>query len=154
MTAHIRQLVRNGSAWISPPRPTTLTRLSRVRRFHWLGARFRHFRGRPKLLVIAALTSTATVLLVLSAFVLWRVNAQPHLGWIELTNSGPPLIAQVLRESSDEPVADPFPVMARSTLALPAGEYRLRVHGVGRLGRTYRFSRQPRRDTDAHSLAR
>ncbi len=63
-------------------------------------------------------------------------------------------MAQVLRESSDEPLADPFPVMARLDLALPAGEYRLRVHGVGRLGRTYRFAVN-RGETQTHyALAR
>ena len=50
-------------------------------------------------------------------------------------------MAQVLPEAGDEPLGEPFHVIGRwTTLALPAGDYRLRVHGVGRLGRTYRFA--------------
>ena len=49
-------------------------------------------------------------------------------------------------------MADPFPVPAQSILALPAGEYRLRVHAVGRLGRTYRFSVN-RGETQVHALS-
>jgi hypothetical protein len=100
----------------------------------------RHIRRPRSSPGVGTLALGATALVVLSALASRQVNTQRHLGWIELTNSGPPLVAQVLRESGDEPLADPFTVMAQSTLALPAGEYRLRVHGVGRLGRTYRFA--------------
>jgi hypothetical protein len=70
----------------------------------------------------------------------WRSYAEWRLGRVELTNDGPPLIAQLLPESGDEPLGVPFDVVTRSTLALPAGDYRLRVHAAGRLGRTYRLA--------------
>ena len=51
-----------------------------------------------------------------------------------LTTDGPPLAAEVLPESgSDQPIGDPFDVGARAVLALPAGDYRLRVRGAGLL---------------------
>jgi hypothetical protein len=82
----------------------------------------------------------------------WRSYAESRLGRVELTNDGPPLIAQLLTESGDGPLGDPFEVVTRSTLALPAGDYRLRVHGAGRLGRTYRLAVN-RRETRAHALS-
>ena len=97
-------------------------------------------RERRKTTRVAALTVVVTLSLLLVAIATWRFYVQSRLGWIELTNDGPPLVAQVLPEVGDDPLGEPFQVMARSTLALPAGDYRLRVHGVGRLGRTYRFA--------------
>ena len=75
-----------------------------------------------------------------------------RLGWIELTNDGPPLVAQVYRKWVTVPWASRSSVLTRSTLALPAGDYRLRVHGVGRLGRTYRFAVN-RGETQLHALS-
>ena len=49
-------------------------------------------------------------------------------------------VAQVLGELSDEPIGDPFDLNTLAMLSLPAGEYRLRVTGVGRLSRTFRFA--------------
>ena len=61
---------------------------------------------------------------------------------------------QVLDESGEEPIGEPVDLVTESTLALPDGDYRLRVNGVGRLGRTYRFAVN-RGETIAHAaLAR
>jgi hypothetical protein len=95
----------------------------------------RRVRRRRKVLAAVALASVATALLMLGALASWHVYAQRRLGWIELTNDGPPLLAQVLAEADEVPLGEPFSVMTNSTLALPAGDYRLRVHGVGQLGR-------------------
>ena len=70
----------------------------------------------------------------------WWYYSQQRLGRIILTNQGTPLLVQVWPEAGDEPLDEPFDVVARSTLALPAGDYRLRINAVGRLGRTYRFA--------------
>ena len=112
----------------------------------------RRLRGQPKMPVAAALSSATIVLLMLGAFAGWHLYTQWRLGWIELTNDGPPLVAQVLPEAGDEPLGEPFHVATRTTLALPAGDYRLRVHGVGRLGRTYRFAVN-RGETQTHALS-
>ncbi len=49
-------------------------------------------------------------------------------------------MAQVLDESSDSPIGEAFDLADRAVLTLPEGEYRLRVNGKGRVGRTYRFA--------------
>ena len=82
----------------------------------------------------------------------WRAWTVARLGSIELTNNGPPLIAQLLPKTGDEPLGEAFDVVTRATLSLPAGDYRLRVHGVGRLGRTFRFAIN-RGETRSHALA-
>ena len=61
-------------------------------------------------------------------------------GRIELVTEGEPVVAQVLEEESDVSVGEPFDLAGRMVLALPEGEYRLRVEGTGRLGRTFRFA--------------
>ena len=63
-----------------------------------------------------------------------------RLGRIELTNDGPMLTVQVLDEPGEHPLGEPVEVFKKWMLALPDGEYRLRVEGGGRLGRTYRFA--------------
>ena len=80
------------------------------------------------------------LLVMLVGLAAWWFAAGWRLGRIELTNDGVPLIAQVFPEVGDEPLGEPFDLVTRSTLTLPDGDYRLRVNGVGRLGRTYRFA--------------
>ena len=46
----------------------------------------------------------------------------------------------MLDESSDSPIGEPFDLVTRAVVSLPEGDYRLRVNGVGRIGRTYRFA--------------
>ena len=58
----------------------------------------------------------------------------------------------MLAESSDLPLGEPFDLVTRAILALPAGEYRLRVNGMGRLGRTYRFAVN-RGEAQTHSIS-
>ncbi len=103
-------------------------------------ALIRYFQQRKPILRDRALTVLATLSVLLISLAAWRYYSHWRLGRIILTNDGIPLLAQLLPESGDEPINEPFDVVARSTLALPAGDYRLRVNGVGRLGRTYRFA--------------
>ena len=90
----------------------------------------------------------ATVL----AIVAWHFFANWRLGRIELQAEGEPVIVQVLDEFSDTPVGEPFDLASRVILSLPAGEYRLRVDGEGRLGRTYRFGVN-RGETQTHTIS-
>ena len=101
---------------------------------------------------IAAVSVAIMLLVILIGVAAWRFFAERQLGRIELTNDGAPLIVQVLPESGDEPLGEPFDVASRSILVLPDGDYRLRVHGVGRLGRTYRFDVN-RGETATHALS-
>ncbi len=49
------------------------------------------------------------------------------------------MVGQVLDGDSDLAIGEPFDIASRAVVNLPEGDYRLRVNGVGRLGRTYRF---------------
>ena len=72
-----------------------------------------------------------------------------------LTTDGPPLAAEVLPESSgDRPIGEPFDVGARTVVALPAGDYRLRVKAKGLMGQTYRVAVNRGETTDSPSDAR
>ncbi len=87
-----------------------------------------------------ASTVAATLLVVLGGLAAWRTFSEWRLGRVVLSNDGAPLIVQVLAETTDEPIGEPIDLLKTTTLALPDGDYRLRVDGLGRLGRTYRLA--------------
>ena len=82
----------------------------------------------------------ATLLLLAAAWLGWRFYSEWRLGRVELTNDGVPLTAEVLSASGEEAIGEPFEIVTRSTLALPDGDYQLRLSGVGRLSATYRLA--------------
>ncbi len=96
-----------------------------------------------------ALAWVAITLLVIAG---WRFYTGWRSGRVELTTEGEPVIVQVLAEDSDTPVGEPFDLATRAVVELPEGEYRLRVNGKGRLGRTFRFAVN-RGETLAHSVS-
>ncbi len=112
----------------------------------------RFFRERKSIIRERAITVVVTLLVLIIGLTGWRYYSQWRLGRVVLTNNGIPLLVQVLPDSGDEPMDEAFDVVRRSTLALPAGDYRLRVNGAGRLGRTYRFAVN-RGETIAHELS-
>ena len=96
--------------------------------------------------------AVATLLLISGSVVAWCVYDGWRQGRIELTTDGEPVVGQVLAESSDDPIGEPFDLVSRAVLSLPAGEYRLRVTGKGRLSRTYRFAVN-RGETQTHTIS-
>ena len=62
------------------------------------------------------------------------------------------LTVEVLDESGEITIGEPIDVVKQATLTLPDGEYRLRVNGEGRLGRTYRATVN-RGETVEHALS-
>ena len=75
------------------------------------------------------------------------------MGQIELVVAeGEPVAAQVLGEDADVAIGEPVDVVTRATISLPQGEYRLRVDGKGRLGRTYRIGVN-RGETQSHLIS-
>ena len=82
----------------------------------------------------------------------WRYYNESKLGRVELLTEGEPVVAQVLDESRDLAVGEPFDLATRAVVSLPEGDYRLRVNGVGRMGRTYRFAVN-RGETQAHTVS-
>jgi hypothetical protein len=117
--------------------------------FQQAGVALHRRRGviRTTIILIAAfgLVSAASV-------VGWRFYAEWRLGQIVLLTDDEPLVVQVLGESSDTPLGEPFDLVKRAVLSLPAGEYRLRANGIGRLGRTHRFTVN-RGETEAHTIS-
>jgi hypothetical protein len=95
--------------------------------------------------------AAGTLLLMAGSISAWRFYTEWRQGRIELITDGAPLVCQVLAEASDDPIGEPFDLVTRAVLALPAGEYRLRVSGVGRLGRTFRFAVN-RGETQTHAI--
>ncbi len=81
----------------------------------------------------------ATMLLLAAALLAWRFYDAWRFGRIELTTVDAPVVVQVLAESSDTPIGEPFDLVTLAVVSLPAGDYRLHVSGKGRLSRTYRF---------------
>jgi hypothetical protein len=77
----------------------------------------------PRLMTIRdrATTVAATLLIVLATFGAWRFYSEWRLGRVELTTDGPPLTVQVLPETGDQPFGEPFDVVSRYVLSLPAG---------------------------------
>ena len=82
----------------------------------------------------------------------WRIYAGWRTGRVELWTEGDPVVVQVLAEDSDTPIGEPFDLATRAVVELPDGDYRLRVDGKGRLGRTFRFAVN-RGETLAHSIS-
>ena len=99
----------------------------------------RYVRKRKKAIGVGALTVAATSLLIVSAFLGWQSYQQSLLGRVLLSTDGPPLTAQVLSESGEKEVGEPFAVGTRTVATLPEGRYRLRVEGPGIFGQTYQF---------------
>ena len=101
----------------------------------------RYVRQRRKTLAGAGLAAAATVLLMIGVVGAWRYYSDWRLGRIALTTDGPPLAAELLPASSGEqPIGEPFDIGTRTVLALPAGDYRLRVNVAGRMSQTYRVA--------------
>jgi hypothetical protein len=103
-------------------------------------------------ILVTLATALATTLLIAGSVLAWRFYSEWRLGRIELTTEGAPVVCQVLAESSDAAVGEPFDLVTRAVVALPDGDYRLRVNGLGRLGRTYRFAVN-RGETQTHTIS-
>ncbi len=82
----------------------------------------------------------------------WMGYGRWRAGEIELRTEGAPLVVQVVDVTSDAPIGAPIDLVDRAILTLPDGEYRLRVTGKGRVGRTYRFGVN-RGERQLHSIS-
>jgi hypothetical protein len=63
----------------------------------------------------------ATLLVVLALSVGWWSYSGWRMGRIELTTDREPVVAQVLDETSDTAIGEPFDLVTRAVLELPAG---------------------------------
>ena len=99
--------------------------------------------------VCFALIGALVTLLVIGG---WRSDAGSRVGGVEFSASGQPVVGQVLEGESDVAIGEPFDIATRAVVNLPEGDYRLRVNGVGRLGRTFRFA-VASGETHVHTLS-
>jgi tRNA A-37 threonylcarbamoyl transferase component Bud32/outer membrane protein assembly factor BamB len=111
----------------------------------------RFVRKQRKALWGAAIATAATLLFLAVGVAGWRVYNQWRLGRLVLSTAGPPLRADLLPASGEEPLGDAFDIGTRTVVSLPEGDYRLRVKGVGLLGQTYRVAVN-RGETRTHPL--
>jgi tRNA A-37 threonylcarbamoyl transferase component Bud32/outer membrane protein assembly factor BamB len=112
----------------------------------------RYVRKRKKAIRGGATVAAATVLLMLCAWAGLHYYSEWRLGRVILTTDGLPLAAEVLPEAGDQPISGPFDVGIHTVLALPAGDYRLRVKSTGHMTRTSRFAVN-RAETRTHRVA-
>ncbi len=100
-------------------------------------ARLRAGGGRHARIVVCAAVIGAVAMLI--GIVGWRIHEGSRRGRVELVAEGEPMVGQVLEGDSDVAIGEPFDIATRAAVNLPEGDYRLRVNGMGRLGRTFRF---------------
>jgi hypothetical protein len=84
-------------------------------------------RRRRRTIMSHLAAATAALLLLAGALLAWQFYSEWRLGRIELVTEDAPVVAQVLAETSDTPIGEPFDLVTRAVVALPAGDYRLRV---------------------------
>jgi len=134
------QRYQSAQALASDLRAVLESRPIQARRAPLIERAVRFVRQRRKTLRGAGLATVVTVLLLLGALGAWRYYSEWRLGRIVLTTDGPALTAKVIPETGLDPIGEPFSIGAHSMLALPAGDYRLRVQGPGLLGQTFRVA--------------
>ncbi len=101
---------------------------------------------------VAVISVAGTFVVVAVSLVGWRLYGQWRTGRVELSTEGDPVVVQVLAEDSDAPIGEQFDLATRAVVELPEEDYRLRVIGKGRLGRTFRFAVN-RGETLEHSVS-
>ena len=101
---------------------------------------------------VAVISVAGTLVVVAVSVVGWWLYGRWRTGRVELLTEGDPVVVQVLAEDSDTPIGEPFDLATRAVVELPEGDYRLRVNGKGRIGRTFRFAVN-RGETLAHSVS-
>jgi hypothetical protein len=99
----------------------------------------RHVRKHKKALGRGVLVVVVTAVFIVGPILGWQLYSEWQLGRVVLTTDGPPLTAQVLAESGDERIGEPFAVGTKTLESLPAAEYRLQVEGTGVLSQAYRL---------------
>ncbi len=114
----------------------------------WVSPTLRAFGRWRREIVWAAVGCAGTVVLIAG----WGWCSYWRMGSVVLTAAGDAVVVQVLENGSDRQVGGPVGLVDRAVITLPAGEYRLRVDGKGRVGRTFRFSVN-RGETLAHSIS-
>jgi serine/threonine protein kinase/outer membrane protein assembly factor BamB len=83
-------------------------------------------------LTVGGVAAVVAAAMALGGVAAEREHAERQLGQVMLTTLGPALKAEIL-DDADRPAAAPFTVPAPDWLALPAGDYRVRLSRTGAL---------------------
>ncbi|HSH15961.1 MAG TPA: hypothetical protein VLD18_08010, partial [Verrucomicrobiae bacterium] len=86
--------------------------------------------------LVASVSALATLVLLVAGWVGWDNMRQARLGRISLTTSGENLVAEIL-DAGSHAVVPAFPVPTAEPVALPAGNYQLRLSSSGLLSETW-----------------
>jgi serine/threonine protein kinase len=92
-----------------------------------------------KSVAIGTIAAVISVVLAGSCLAFWLQHQQSKLGRLSLSTTGEPLIAEVLEPNHDARVVEPFTVPTKSPLALPAGDYRVRLSAPRKVSETYQL---------------
>lgn len=114
-------------------------RAIQARRAPWTERLARSVRKHRKAVRVASIAVAASLLVVAAILGGWSWFREWRLGRVLLSTEGLPLTAQVVQGDGETAVAEPFSIGTNTSLALPAGDYQLRLKAAGRLGRTVRL---------------
>ena len=92
-----------------------------------------------KSVAIGAIAAVASIVMAGAGLALWLRQENLRLGRLNLSTQGEPLTAEILQPDRDEPVGEPFTVPTRSPVAIPEGDYRVRLSAPGKLSETYQL---------------
>ncbi len=85
--------------------------------------------------VMSAVAGSVVILLV-GGYLAWRAHEESLFGRLNITTSGPILVADVL-DNDDRQVTPNFPVPSSEPVALREGKYQVRLSSPGMLSQTY-----------------
>jgi hypothetical protein len=97
----------------------------------------RWLRKRRRSVIEATAAVAAAVLLVVGTTVGWQSYREAGLGYVVLTTDEPFLTAEVLEQDSDKVVQKTFALRTMQSLALPAGDYRVRLSSPDAFSATF-----------------
>jgi serine/threonine protein kinase len=107
-----------------------------ARRLGVLARATRWVKKRRKMATTMAAVATCVAALFVGGFVTWRLHEESLLGRLNVSTSGPSLVAEVL-DNDDRPVVPSFPVPSSQPVALREGSYQVRLSSPGMLSQTY-----------------
>jgi serine/threonine protein kinase/outer membrane protein assembly factor BamB len=102
----------------------------------WAERSWRWLRKQHRNVALTAAAAAATLLVAVVGLAGWLAYQDWRLGHILLKSDRPPLVSELL-DQRDELAVPSFTVPTQEPIAIPAGEYRLRLSAPGRLSETF-----------------
>ncbi len=99
----------------------------------------RWVKRQKKSVAIGTIAAVTSVVLAGACLAFWLRHEQSKLGRLNLSTRGETLTAEILDAKRDVRVVEPFTVPTRSPVALPEGDYRVRLSAPRKLSETYQL---------------